>query len=209
MIYQISEIFYSLQWEGRNTGKPSIFIRFFGCNLKCERCDSKYARAKEYLSEKIEYSLNELLDKIFEYPWKHIVFTWWEPALFEKQIKVLQDILWEGYTFEIETNWSLPLINKYSQVNVSYKFLSSGNKKYPLKALNNKYDYKFVIDTEEDIKEMEQIIKEYNLKNIFIMPLWRTKESQSREDIIKYCMNNNYNYCQRTHLILFWDKRWV
>lgn len=30
-----SEIFYSLQGEGRFVGVPSIFLRFFGCNLSC------------------------------------------------------------------------------------------------------------------------------------------------------------------------------
>ena len=33
---KISEIFYSLQGEGRHMGVPSVFLRTFGCNLKCE-----------------------------------------------------------------------------------------------------------------------------------------------------------------------------
>lgn len=33
---RITEVFYSLQGEGKCIGTPSIFIRFFGCNLKCE-----------------------------------------------------------------------------------------------------------------------------------------------------------------------------
>lgn len=32
---RISEIFGSFQGEGRFVGKPTIFIRFFGCNLEC------------------------------------------------------------------------------------------------------------------------------------------------------------------------------
>lgn len=33
---KVSEIFYSAQGEGRYVGVPSIFLRTFGCNFKCE-----------------------------------------------------------------------------------------------------------------------------------------------------------------------------
>ena len=36
MSLKVSEIFYSLQGEGRFMGVPSIFLRTFGCNLKCQ-----------------------------------------------------------------------------------------------------------------------------------------------------------------------------
>jgi 7-carboxy-7-deazaguanine synthase len=36
MKFKISEIFYSAQGEGRYVGVPSIFMRTFGCNFKCE-----------------------------------------------------------------------------------------------------------------------------------------------------------------------------
>jgi len=36
MKFKISEIFYSAQGEGRYVGVPSIFLRTFGCNFKCE-----------------------------------------------------------------------------------------------------------------------------------------------------------------------------
>lgn len=36
MKIRLSEIFASVQGEGRFTGMPTIFIRFFGCNLKCD-----------------------------------------------------------------------------------------------------------------------------------------------------------------------------
>jgi len=43
MKYKVSEIFYSIQGEGLNQGIPFVFIRFSGCNLRCEWCDTKYA----------------------------------------------------------------------------------------------------------------------------------------------------------------------
>ena len=39
---RISEIFESVQGEGTNAGKDSIFIRTALCNLKCSWCDTKY-----------------------------------------------------------------------------------------------------------------------------------------------------------------------
>jgi len=40
----ISEIFASLQGEGIYAGQPQIFIRFTGCNLKCDYCDTLTAK---------------------------------------------------------------------------------------------------------------------------------------------------------------------
>ena len=33
MTYAVKEIFYTLQGEGANTGRPAVFLRFAGCNL--------------------------------------------------------------------------------------------------------------------------------------------------------------------------------
>jgi len=33
MTYTVKEIYYTLQGEGANTGRPAVFLRFAGCNL--------------------------------------------------------------------------------------------------------------------------------------------------------------------------------
>src|SRR5579872_6093269 len=33
MTYAVKEIFYTLQGEGANSGRPAVFLRFAGCNL--------------------------------------------------------------------------------------------------------------------------------------------------------------------------------
>lgn len=213
----ISEIFYSIQGEWRNTWKPSIFIRFRGCNLKCWYCDTPYA-VIDNTDLKEEY-LENIISQIKKFPCKHIVFTWWEPALFQKQI---QDIMIEltktadqdwFYSTEIETNWSIPLFLKYDQVNVSPKLSNSWNKEYELKVLSEFHDidYKFVVCDEKDLQEMETYIEKYQLQkeNIYLMPMWVSKESQMNKTVFDYCLEKWYRYCQRVHILLFGNKKGV
>jgi 7-carboxy-7-deazaguanine synthase len=53
MTYAVKEIFYTLQGEGANTGRPAVFCRFAGCNLWsgresdrasaiCDFCDTDF-----------------------------------------------------------------------------------------------------------------------------------------------------------------------
>ncbi len=53
MSYAVKEIYYTLQGEGANTGRPAVFLRFAGCNLwsgreadradaVCDFCDTDF-----------------------------------------------------------------------------------------------------------------------------------------------------------------------
>ena len=47
---KIAELFYSIQGEGRYMGVPSVFLRTFGCNFKCEGFGvAKGQKSDEYL----------------------------------------------------------------------------------------------------------------------------------------------------------------
>lgn len=50
---RINNIFYSLQGEGRNTGRAAVFIRFAGCNLRCSFCDTEFESYREMSDEEI------------------------------------------------------------------------------------------------------------------------------------------------------------
>jgi len=58
---RITEIFRSVQGEGRLTGTPSVFVRTSGCNLRCRWCDTPYA---SWQPEGEELSVSEILDRI-------------------------------------------------------------------------------------------------------------------------------------------------
>lgn len=211
-------IFKSLQWEWPNTWKPSIFIRFFWCNLCCKWCDSLYAvNQPEWI---LDISVNEVVKEIYKLNCHNIVFTWWEPTLFEEVIAEIQDKLWEWYTYEIETNGSNAITNQYQQINISPKLSNSWNKSYELKVLDSKLlrrgnwnwiCFKFVAKGSEDFDEIKEYIEKYNLpkERIYIMPMWTTNESQINKEVLQFCLDNEYRYCQRMHILLFWNKKWV
>ncbi|MBF4475746.1 MAG: 7-carboxy-7-deazaguanine synthase QueE [Methanobacterium formicicum] len=103
---RISEVFSSIQGEGKLIGRRQVFVRFTGCNLNCNYCDTSLSRDPGYGEE---IGIDSLYQKISELktPDLHsISFTGGEPLLHADFIK---DFL-EKYplTSMLETNGSLP-----------------------------------------------------------------------------------------------------
>lgn len=118
MSYRINEIFYSLQGEGYFTGTPAVFLRFSGCNLKCSFCDTRH-------DEYVEMTPKEVMEKLRQYPARHIVITGGEPSLQLDQflVDLLHD---EGYFIQIETNGTHPLPEGIDWVTCSPKSGTNG-----------------------------------------------------------------------------------
>ena len=92
----VNEIFYSLQGEGLNMGRASIFIRLSKCNLSCSFCDTEYESGTEM-------SLEELRDHIAQWPCRRIIWTGGEPTL-QLTEEVVAYFKALGYHQSIETN---------------------------------------------------------------------------------------------------------
>lgn len=58
---KINEIFYSLQGEGYHIGTPAIFVRFSGCNLKCDFCDTQHEEGKMMTDDEIIAEVKNIL----------------------------------------------------------------------------------------------------------------------------------------------------
>ena len=97
MKYRLVEIFESLQGEGRNTGRPCVFVRFAGCNLACPWCDTD-------VGERFSMTLEELLDEIASYKAKMVVLTGGEPTLVEGAPELIAALKAAGYFIAVETN---------------------------------------------------------------------------------------------------------
>jgi len=232
MKIKLTEIFYSIQAEGKNIGKPSIFIRFAGCPLHCEWCDSQYS-----WSTKKSITIDEIIKEIKQYPCKHIVITGGEPLMQRKGLHELMSVLCdEKYSIEIETNGYYPFfdsrIDFYPlthwngvQWNVSPKLKTAKTKKeaYEVKNLaqfvilaHGKVIFKFVItDSKKDTREILSLTnellqweRELSAENIFLMPQGQTREEiiKNSEEVVELCKIYGFQFSPRLH-ILVWDKK--
>ena len=96
-MYELVEIFESLQGEGRNTGRPCVFIRFAGCNLKCPWCDTD-------VTKRFSASLDELLVELAQYKVKSVILTGGEPTIQKDVPELVAALKREGYWVAVETN---------------------------------------------------------------------------------------------------------
>jgi organic radical activating enzyme len=117
---KVNEIFCSIQGEGEWVGTLMVFVRFSGCNLNCEFCDTSH---KDFQ----ETSVEEILEKVkSHHPCKKVCFTGGEPLL--QDLTQLAEALYSlGYSIHIETNGTLPLQSWTAEwLTVSPKCTSEG-----------------------------------------------------------------------------------
>jgi len=98
-MYRVNEIFYSLQGEGKNTGRAAIFVRFAGCNLRCPFCDTSFDDYREMTAEGI-------LHTIQEYPSHFMILTGGEPTL-QVDESFVDYFHAAGYEVAMESNGTL------------------------------------------------------------------------------------------------------
>lgn len=72
-------IFPTIQGEGILLGVPSAFVRFYGCDFKCDWCDTK-GSWKEGTEGK-EWPLEEVVDAVRGFHLRHAVITGGNPLL--------------------------------------------------------------------------------------------------------------------------------
>ena len=110
---RVNDIFYSLQGEGRNTGRAAVFVRFSGCNLRCSFCDTDFSSFREMTSD-------EIIKEISQYPARFVVLTGGEPTL-QVTVAFVNQLHEAGFEVAIETNGTLPIPENIDWVTVSPK----------------------------------------------------------------------------------------
>ncbi len=107
----INEIFYSIQGESTHAGRPCVFVRLTGCNLRCKWCDTEYA-----FYEGERRSVAEVADTLLSYRCDLIEVTGGEPLLQEGVHPLAALLLEAGKTVMIETSGAVDVSRLDSRV---------------------------------------------------------------------------------------------
>ncbi len=170
----VNEIFMSIQGEGKEIGKPTVFIRLTGCNLRCKWCDTKYA-----FYEGKEMSIEDVIKDVDGYGIKRVCITGGEPLLQRDEVLKLMDaLLSKGYEISLETNGSLSIdgIPEGVLISMDWKTPSSGESEKMmesnLKLLKGKDQLKFVIADEGDYEYAKEFLKSNDVEcEVIFQPL--------------------------------------
>ncbi|RYX93513.1 MAG: 7-carboxy-7-deazaguanine synthase [Comamonadaceae bacterium] len=122
MTYQVKEIFYTLQGEGAQAGRPAVFCRFAGCNLwtgreqdrakaVCQFCDTDFVGTDGTLGGKFK-TAEALADRIAaQWPaadqaHRFVVMTGGEPLL-QVDDALIAALHARGFQIAVETNGTI------------------------------------------------------------------------------------------------------
>ncbi|MBN2715648.1 MAG: 7-carboxy-7-deazaguanine synthase [Deltaproteobacteria bacterium] len=208
MTYSVKEVFYTLQGEGANTGRPAVFCRFSGCNLwsglerdrstaVCQFCDTDFVGTDGIGGGKFR-TADELADHVAA-TWpplgkgqKLVVCTGGEPALQldETLIAALHD---RGFEVAIETNGTIGLARGIDWVCVSPKAGAD--------IVVTKGDELKVVcpQTGQDL----DFLRSLDFTHFFLQPMDGADQQASLPQVLAYCLENpEWRLSLQTHKIL-------
>ncbi len=223
---KVNEIFYSLQGEGFLAGAPSVFVRLAGCPLRCRWCDTKYAWDE---TAGRDYSIDKIIQAVQESPSKFIVITGGEPMINSELPQLVQELKATGKHITIETAGIVFIPDMQCDLmSISPKLSNSTPTETALAAIhedsrldiavlrelidNYEYQLKFVVDSQADLPEIQQTIKEIgnvDTAKVMLMPQAATRDELLDKSLMVagMCKKMGFAFCERLQVLLWNNKR--
>jgi len=227
-VIRISEIFHSVQGEGRFTGTPSVFIRTSGCNLRCWFCDTRYA---SWEPEGDPWKVESIVEAATQWTTSHVVITGGEPMIFEELREVCDELHRLGRHITIETAgtihrdiacdlWSIsPKLSNSTPIGfASEEWVRQHDqrRKQPnvVRQLMAKGEYqlKFVVGSILDAEEVLHYLKElgeWDRDRVMLMPRGTTVKDLNLQAtwLTTWCRDHDLRMCDRSHIYWFGNRR--
>lgn len=101
---RLTEIFYSIQGESTQAGRPCVFIRLSRCNLRCTWCDTPYS-----FHGGDKKSIAEIVAEVAQYGCRLVEVTGGEPLLQPGVHPLMSALCDAGHEVMIETSGSIDI----------------------------------------------------------------------------------------------------
>lgn len=161
---RITEIFFSIQGESSHAGRPCVFVRLTGCNLRCRWCDSVYTFTG---GEKM--TLDDVIARVRGYGCELVEVTGGEPLAQPEVLPLIERLCDDGFEVLIETSGSIDItsVDPRAKLILDVKAPGSGevakNRWENLAQLRPHDEVKFVLADRADYEWARNIIEEYRL----------------------------------------------
>ncbi len=96
---RLNEIFHSIQGESTWAGRPCVFVRLTGCNLRCRWCDTEYAFYEGRHAE-----VGAVVERVAAFGCPLVEITGGEPLLQQGVYPLMDALLTRGFTVMVETS---------------------------------------------------------------------------------------------------------
>lgn len=192
MVYQVNEIFYSLQGEGYHTGQASVFVRLSGCNLRCPFCDTDFSTYTEMTADEIAAEVQRLAPD----PQVLIILTGGEPSL-QADEALCTTLHATGKRICMETNGTHPLPAGIDWITCSPK---EGSRIVIPHANELKIVYQGGLsDTPDSRQDVEQWAKQIPAEHLYLQPC----SCQNTVEVIDYILRHpHWHLSLQTHKYL-------
>lgn len=192
---KISEIFCSINGESAQAGKRTVFIRTFGCNLRCTYCDSMYAVEGEDYQD---MTVDKIVEEVKTFNCSRVTFTGGEPLMQKDALDLICRLYDEMIDVEIETNGAVGLgeleelrqngrLSDCVMLTMDWKCPSSGMNQSMLednlRLLRRTDVLKCVVGSLEDLEEMMRV-RSLTAAQVYVSPIFDDIEPKQIADYL-------------------------